>query len=377
LSLNDLMDIKWMKCALKLAQKGIGRTHPNPHVGAVVVKDGMLVGQGWHQCAGEAHAEVHALTDAGEQAKGATMYVTLEPCSAYGRTPPCTQAILDAGIQRLVFSSSDPNPSMAAGGKCLEQHGVDVLGGVLKEQSKQLNRAFFHYLKTGRAYVIAKAAISLDGKLATRQHHSRWITGKKARQHVHRLRAECDAIMVGAGTLRDDNPSLTVRHARLRGGAPLRVIMAKHTPDFSKDYKILSDEAPSVIYMLTGNQYDELWQQSGVDVLQVESLEAALKDLAKRGCLQVMVEGGGKLHTSLFEQRLTNELVLYQAPVLIGGTDAVSLWDGLGIDTMSEAVYLVDVKRKKLGKDRMIRGSLVYEHQKKSGLWSIDLSNLP
>jgi len=368
-----MIDIQWMKRALKLAQKGVGRTHPNPRVGAVVVKDGVLVGQGWHQCAGKAHAEVKALADAGEQANGATMYVTLEPCSGYGRTPPCTQAILDAGIQRLVFASADPNPSMAAGGKCLKQHGVDVLGGVLKEQAKALNSPFFHYLTTGRAYVIAKAAISLDGKLATREHHSRWITGKKARQHVHRLRAECDAIMVGAGTLRDDNPSLTVRDARLRGTPPLRVVMARKTPKFSQEYKILSDEAPSCLYVQESNKYNKYWQAEGVDVVQVKNLEAALKDLAERGCLQVLVEGGGKLHTSLFEQKLANELVLYQAPVLVGGVDAVSLWDGLGIATMSDAVHLVDVKRKKLGKDRMIRGSLFYKHQNKSGLWSMGL----
>ncbi|MDQ6973248.1 MAG: bifunctional diaminohydroxyphosphoribosylaminopyrimidine deaminase/5-amino-6-(5-phosphoribosylamino)uracil reductase RibD, partial [Mariprofundaceae bacterium] len=343
-----LVDIQWMKLALKLAQKGIGRTHPNPRVGAVVVRNGVLVGKGWHQCAGEAHAEVHALNDAGEQAKGATIYVTLEPCSGFGRTPPCTQAILDAGIQRLVFASSDPNPSMAAGAELLKQHGLEVLGGVLCQESDELNRPFFHYLKTNMPWVIAKAAMSLDGKLATHQHHSQWITGEQSRRHVHRLRATCDAVVVGAGTLREDNPSLTVRDARLRGTPPLRVIIATQSPKFSNHYHILNGDAVSIIYVNHPHQHDVLWQQAGVAVVQVNDLQAALKDLAGRGCLQVLVEGGGTLHASLFEQKLASELVLYQAPILIGGIDAVNLWHGLGVMHMSEAVRLTDVKRKKL-----------------------------
>ncbi|MDQ6990789.1 MAG: bifunctional diaminohydroxyphosphoribosylaminopyrimidine deaminase/5-amino-6-(5-phosphoribosylamino)uracil reductase RibD [Mariprofundaceae bacterium] len=358
-----MQDIQWMKLALKLAKKGIGRTHPNPRVGAVVVKDGVLVGKGWHQCAGEAHAEVHALNDAGEQAKGATIYVTLEPCSGFGRTPPCTQAILNAGIQRVVFASADPNPAMAAGEAVLKQHGLDVSGGVLSHEADALNRPFFHYLNTKRAYVIAKAAISLDGKLATRQHHSQWITGKQSRQHVHHLRATCDAIMVGAGTLRDDNPSLTVRDARLRGTPPLRVIIATHSPEFRDNYQILSSEAPSIMYVHANSPDDAPWQQAGVTIVQVNNLQAALEDLAERGCLQVLVEGGGTLHASLFEQELADELVLYQAPVLIGGINAVNLWHGLGIAHMSEAVRLLDVKRQKLGVDMMIRGRLSYHHE--------------
>jgi len=359
---KSIMDIQWMQYALKLARKGVGRTHPNPRVGAVVVQDGKMIGQGWHQCAGESHAEVHALADAGAGAKGATIYVTLEPCSGFGRTPPCTQAILDAGIQRVIFASYDPNPAMSAGAEVLKQHGLEVFGGVLEAEANTLNQAFFHYLKTAMPWVMAKAAISLDGKLATHAHQSKWITGAAARKHVHRMRAECDAIMVGSGTLREDNPSLTVRDARLRGCPPLRVVMARDTPKFSQEYQILSDEAPSCLYVQQSNKHNKYWQAAGVDVVQVNDLQAALKDLAGRGCLQILVEGGGKLHASLFEQKLANELLLYQAPVLIGGVDAVNLWHGLGIADMSEAVHLVDVKRKKLGEDMMIRGCLIYHH---------------
>jgi len=356
------MDMKWMRYALQLAKKGVGRTHPNPRVGSVVVKDGVIVGQGWHQCAGEPHAEVHAIADAAEQAAGATIYVTLEPCSGFGRTPPCTQAILDAGIQRVVFASFDPNPKMAAGAEVLRQYGLEVLGGVLEAEASALNRPFFHYLEVGLPWVLAKAAVSLDGKLATYQHHSKWITGAQARKHVHQMRAQCDAIMVGAGTLRDDNPSLTVRDARLRGKAPLRVVMANNSPKFSKDYQILSHEASSRIYILHANEQDEHWKNAGVDVVQVPSLRAALEHLAQHGCLQVMVEGGGHLHASFFEKRLANELLLYQAPLLIGGVDAVNLWHGLGVANMSDAVHLDDVKRKKLGNDCLIRGDIVYSN---------------
>jgi len=354
------MDTQWMRQALKLAKKGVGKTHPNPRVGAVIVQDGVMVGQGWHHCAGEAHAEVLALADAGEQAKGATMYVTLEPCAGFGRTPPCTQAILQAGIQRLVFASHDPNPKMAAGADVLRQHGLLVLGGVLEDEANALNRPFFHYLDTGLPWVMAKAAVSLDGKLATRAHDSQWITGAVARRHVHRMRAECDAIMVGAGTLRDDNPSLTVRDARLRGTPPLRVVMARHTPEFCNDYQILSDEAPSCLYVQQSNDQNVRWQAAGVQVIEVPDLKAALKDLAERNCLQIMVEGGGSLHASMFEERLANELLLYQANVLIGGIGAVNLWHGLGIEKMSDAVRLVEVVRKKMGEDVLIRGRLVY-----------------
>lgn len=357
------VDLSYMKRAIKLAKKGIACTHPNPRVGAVVVNHGKIVGEGWHHKAGEAHAEVNALLDAGEQAMGGSIYVTLEPCAGHGRTPPCTDAILKAGINRVVFASADPNPDMAGGSQLLEAQKLEVLGGVLADEADALNVAFFHYVKTGMPYVIAKAAISLDGKLATRNHDSQWITGEKSRRHAHQVRAISDAIVVGSGTLKDDNPSLTVRDIRLKGEHPLRVVIAKQTPAFFSECKLLNDEARSRMYVYTSNSQTALWQKAGMDVVQVCDLQAALKHLAKDGCLQVMLEGGGQLHAAFLEHQYANELLLYQAPLLIGGTQAVNFWHGLGVSHMNDVVRLQDIQRRKLGDDMMIRGKLCYPRE--------------
>jgi len=357
---NIALDSAYMKRAIRLAKKGIGRTHPNPRVGAVVVNDGKLVGEGWHHAAGEAHAEVNALNAAGEHAKGGTIYVTLEPCSGHGRTPPCTDAILRSGIKRVVFASADPNPNMAGGSLVLKDAGLEVLGGVMSAEANALNIAFFHYVTTQLPYVISKAAISLDGKLATYQHDSQWITGAMSRQHAHKMRAESDAIVVGVGTLADDNPSLTVRDARIKGKPPLRVVIAKQTPDFFTGCKLLSAEAASRMYVYTSNQHTRRWRDAGMELVEVSDLEAALKHLAASGCLQVMVEGGGKLHAAFLESHLAHELLLYQAPLLIGGTESVNFWHGLGVSSMDLVVRLQDIQRRKLGDDMMIRGKLLY-----------------
>jgi len=355
------VDLLYIKHAIKLAKKGIANTHPNPRVGAVIVRHGKIVGQGWHHRAGQAHAEVNALNDAGKQALGATIYVTLEPCGGHGRTPPCTEAILKAGITRVVFASADPNPNMAGGSVFLKAQGLEVLGGVLADKADALNVAFFHYLATSMPYVIAKAAISLDGKLATRKHDSQWITGQKSRQHAHKIRAESDAIIVGSGTLLDDNPSLTVRDARLKGKHPLRVVIARQTPEFFSTCKLLNDAAPSRMYVYDANHNATVqWRDAGMEVIEVCDLQAALKHLAEDGCLQVMLEGGGQLHAACLQNQYANELLLYQAPLLIGGIEAVNLWHGLGIGHMNEAVRLHNIKRRKLGDDIMIRGKLIY-----------------
>jgi diaminohydroxyphosphoribosylaminopyrimidine deaminase/5-amino-6-(5-phosphoribosylamino)uracil reductase len=350
-----------MKLAIKLAKKGIGTTHPNPRVGAVVVKDGVVVGEGWHKRAGEAHAEVIALENAGDQARGATLYVTLEPCAAQGRTPACTDAIIRAGIRSVVYASSDPNPQMAGGGKVLSDHsGLEVIAGVLADEADALNVPFFHYVRTGHPYVIGKAAISLDGKLATRTGHSQWISGVESRQHAHGLRAESDAIIIGAGTLTHDNPTLTVRDARLKGDVPLRVVLCFEMPPFFPECNLLSDEAPTRFYVYNVNKHTQAWLDAGVQVGRANNLTAVLQHLAGDGYLQVLLEGGGELHASFFEAQLTNELVLYQAPILIGGRDAVSLLAGEGAETIPQAILLADIKRRKLGDDHMIRGRVVY-----------------
>lgn len=350
---------KWMKRAITLAKKGL-ETHPNPRVGAVVVKDGKKVAEGWHEKAGEPHAEVIALEKAGSKARGATLYVTLEPCVAHGKTPACTDAILRAGIRHVVYASSDPNPQMAGGGKVLEAHYVEVTGGVMAEQADALNGPFFHFIRTGFPYVIAKAAVSLDGKLATRTHDSQWISGEAARKHAHGLRADADAIVIGAGTLLHDNPLLTVRDAKLKGKPPRRVVMCFETPDFFEDCNLLKDEVPTRFYVRSLNEHTQKWRDAGVEVGRATSLGAAMQHLAQDGHLKVLLEGGGQLHTAFFEARLTSELVLYQSPMLIGGRDAVSLWAGYGIESVATAVKLDDIKRRKMGDDQMIRGRVVY-----------------
>ncbi|MFC1536812.1 bifunctional diaminohydroxyphosphoribosylaminopyrimidine deaminase/5-amino-6-(5-phosphoribosylamino)uracil reductase RibD [Pseudomonadota bacterium] len=353
-------DERWMKKAIQLAKKGVGTTHPNPRVGAVVVNKGVIVGEGWHERAGEPHAEINAIQKAGSSARGGTIYVTLEPCSSTGKTPPCTEAIQRAGIWRVVYASSDPNPKMTGGGKLLEAHNVDVTGGVLRDEADKLNEPFFHYIKTGRPYITAKGAISLDGKLATHMHESQWISGEQARKHAHGLRAESDAIIIGSGTLMHDNPSLTVRDAKVKGDPPMRVVIGMRTPPFFPDCKLLDDTAPTRFYVRTTNEDTARWRDAGVQIGRAPNLISILKHLAEDGCLQMLLEGGGKLHASFFEAQLTDELVLYQAPILIGGHEAVSLWHGSGVDRVEKALRLENIQRRKMGEDQMIRGKVIY-----------------
>jgi len=353
------MDEKWMRLALVEATKGIGRTHPNPRVGAVIVRDGELLATGFHHACGSHHAEVDALLKV-DSAKGATIYVTLEPCAAVGKTPACSNAILEAGISRVVFASSDPNPAMAGGGTLLQKAGLEVSSGVCQEEADALNRPFFHYVKTQLPWVIAKAAISLDGKLATHTNHSQWISGAESRKHAHALRAECDAIVVGVGTLLHDNPSLTIRDAKLIHGAPLRVVMANMAPHFFADCKLLSKEAKTRFYVTTETKEADVWRQAGVDVVNCTDRKACFAHLASEGFLQILLEGGGKLHAECFEAQISQEIALYQAPLLIGGKEAVGFWHGVGISTMAEAPKISHVQYQPLGADMLIRGDIVY-----------------
>jgi diaminohydroxyphosphoribosylaminopyrimidine deaminase/5-amino-6-(5-phosphoribosylamino)uracil reductase len=357
---HELGDSHWMQRAIRLARKGIGTTHPNPRVGAVVVKNGEVIGEGWHERPGGPHAEVHALQDAGDAARGATIYVTLEPCNAQGRTPPCSEAIIKAGIARVVYASGDPNPKMAGGGSWLAGQGLDVTDGILRDEADALNRPFFHFLSTGRPWVIAKAAMSLDGKLATWRNHSQWISGPESRLHAHGIRAASDAILVGAGTFVHDNPSLTVRDVPRNGEPPLRVVVALEAPEPFEGCKLLDRSAPSRLYVTNETDHADAWRAVGMEVVCIDDLEALLAHLAAEGRLQLMVEGGGGLHASLLEAHLADELVLYQAPILIGGTEAVSLWHGTGVAAVDEAVRLEAIERKRLGEDQLIRGQLVY-----------------
>jgi len=353
-------DEYWMQQALIQAKQGIGSTHPNPRVGAVIVRDNRLIAQGFHHVCGDHHAEVDALNNATQDVAGASMYVSLEPCAATGRTPACTLAIIKAGIKRVVIASSDPNPNMAGGAQVLQQAGIEVVSGVCQVEADALNRPFFHAIKTKLPWIIAKAAMSLDGKLATHSHHSQWISGKESRLHAHALRAECDAIVVGVGTLLHDNPSLTVREVPQLGEPALRVVMAKQAPDMFATCKLLSNAAKTRIYTTKISANDAKWRDFGVEVVQTTDLTTAFQHLAADGRLQVLLEGGGKLHAACFEAKLSNEIVLYQAPLLIGGKDAVNFWHGLGVHTMQDALAIQNMHREQLGNDMLIRGDIIY-----------------
>ena len=355
-----MKDTVYMRQALTLASDAAGHTHPNPTVGAVIVSDDQVVGEGFHKGPGKPHAEIEAMAMAGNRAAGATLYVSLEPCAASGRTPPCTAAILKAGISRVVFASADPNPKMSGGAEWLQARGVKVTPHVLEAEADALNRPFLYAHRLGRPYVIGKAAISLDGKLSTRRMDSQWISGEESRKNAHALRARCHAILVGSGTLKIDNPSLTVRDAPLNGRVPLRVVYGSHAPAFRSDYHIADGEVPARLYVCHENGEVAKWQQAGVDVVKVDSIIMMLRHLVVDQRWQILLEGGGGLHAAFLEARLTDEMVLYQAPIFIGGNDAIALWQGTGIDYVKNAPRLVDVRRKILGEDQLIRGRVVY-----------------
>ncbi len=356
----SVLDQKWMQLALAEAEKGVGKTHPNPRVGAVIVRDDVVLAKGYHHVYGGDHAELDALKCVAGDVVGATMYVTLEPCAATGKTPACTTALIESGIRRVVFASSDPHPVMAGGGQILRQAGLEVVEGVEQTRADRLNRPFFHYLQTGQPWLIAKAAISLDGKLATRTHHSQWISGEESRQHAHQLRAICDAIVVGVGTLLNDNPSLTVRGTPCKGEPPLRVVMAKEAPQPFSDCQLLSDAANTRFYVTQSSAYDQRWRDLGVEVVYQPDLKACFQHLATNGCLQVLLEGGGQLHGACLAAKLSQEVVFYQAPMLIGGLDAVSFWHGLGVARITDALRFEHLQYQALGDDMLIRGDIIY-----------------
>ena len=317
-------DRKWMQLALTLARRGEGLTRPNPPVGAVVVKNGRKIGQGWHQKAGGPHAEVFALRQAGKAARGATLYVTLEPCSTFGRTPPCTDAILRAGIARVVAAVADPNPRHAGRGlRRLRRAGIRVDAGVCAEDAGRLIAPFACRMVKHRPFISLKLGLSLDGRIADHTHSSRWITGPEAREEVQALRRTADAIMVGAGTVRRDNPSLWPRPDGKRN--PWRVIVAGHGPLPLKAQVFTDEHADRTIVAAPKG-----WQpacarkirQTGATVLElprIRFLQAMGRELGRRDILKVLCEGGGILAGELLKAGLVDELCIYLSSMMIGG----------------------------------------------------------
>jgi diaminohydroxyphosphoribosylaminopyrimidine deaminase/5-amino-6-(5-phosphoribosylamino)uracil reductase len=309
-----------MARALTLAREGWGQVAPNPLVGAVVVKDGAMIGEGAHRRFGEAHAEVEALSKAGERARGSTMYVTLEPCTHYGKTPPCVDAIISAGASRVVVATRDPNPDAGGGIERLQAAGISVDVGVLAEEAAELNAPFLNAFRSARPWVTLKLAVSLDGAIADASRRPGWLTGPDARRRVHLLRAGSDAIGVGMGTVLADDPLLTVRDADPPRVAPTRVIFSREgrLPLTSKLAQ-RTHEGPVIVFANSPDpSYEHALHGLGVDVIAAGSLEDALRILKARSVHSVLVEGGASLTSALLEADLIDRLVLFQAPVILG-----------------------------------------------------------
>jgi diaminohydroxyphosphoribosylaminopyrimidine deaminase / 5-amino-6-(5-phosphoribosylamino)uracil reductase len=357
-------DEQYMHVALALAAKGRGRTSPNPIVGAVVVKEGKIVGQGWHQKAGTAHAEVHAIAEAGADAKNATLYVTLEPCCHHGRTGPCTEVILAAGIRRVVVAMVDPNPLVAGCGiGILRDQGIVVDAGVLAAEAANLNAPFIKWITCSMPFVTLKNGISLDGKIATRTGHTRWITGELARLEVHRMRDASDAIITGIGTVLADDPELTTRLPE-GGKSPVRVVVDRlaRTPLAAK--LVTDGKAPTIIAVSATAPVERIrkLEAAGAEIMQVPevnaqlNLGALLRTLGQRCLTSVMVEAGGTLNSSFLFGNYVDKVVMFLAPKIIGGAGAPGPYGGAGSDSLSDAVELEDISSQMIGSDLMIQG---------------------
>lgn len=352
-----------MRAALTLAARGLGQVAPNPAVGCVIVKDGRVVGRGWTQPSGRPHAETEALRQAGRAALGATVYVSLEPCAHHGQTAPCAEALIAAGVKRVVAALEDPDPRVAGRGVALlREAGIAVELGVARQQAERLNAGFLKRIIKGQPLVVLKLATSLDGRIATHSGDSRWITGELARRRAHLLRSRADAILVGSGTAIADNPRLDVRLPGLEDRRPLRVVVdGRLRLPLTHELVAGAAERPTLLVTHEGNQAERLWayQDAGVEVVQVAtdadghvSLDATLTLLGGRGITRLLVEGGGHLAASLLRGGLVDRLAWFQAPMVIGG-DGVPAVSGFGVDRVAKAPRFLESAMTQLGRDRI------------------------
>ncbi len=353
---------RFMRQALELARRGEGYTRPNPLVGAVVVKDGEVIAEGHHAHYGGPHAEVVALERAGEAARGADLYVNLEPCVHWGKTPPCADRIIAAGVKRVIIASRDPNPLVNGKGvERLRAAGIEVIEGVLEDEARELNEIFFHWITTKRPFVSLKLAMSLDGKIATKTGDSRWITGPEARRKVHELRRRHAAVLVGVNTVLADDPELTVRE--VEGPQPLRVILDSRgrTPITAR----VLDRAARTLIAATGSmprKAEERLREAGAEVARFPAaggkvdLGALLQWLGERGIDSVLVEGGGEVAWSFVSRGLVRKFYLFYGPVVIGGRDAVPGVGGDGFPDLDGAARLEIRRVERLGADLLVVG---------------------
>lgn len=357
-------DVKFMRRALGAAQKG--RPSPNPHVGAVLVRDGAVVATGYHARAGLAHAEVDAIRRAKGNTAGATLYVTFEPCNHTGRTGPCTEAIVAAGISRVVIGCADPAPHVAGATEMLLSHGIEVTLGVCQAEAEALVADFAKHIQTGLPWVLSKVASSLDGRIATREGDSKWITSEAARKEGHRLRDWADAVLVGVNTVTADDAELTVRH--VKGSTPRRVVLDTHlrTPVAAK---VLQGEARGRTLIVHGSSAENARRDAllaaGAELVCVAErggrvdLKTALVELGKRDIVRLLVEGGGEVHGSLLDSDLIDEVAIFLAPRLIGGRDARASFAGQGASTVLEATLLSNPQTRVVGDEIWVRARVM------------------
>ena len=367
-------DAAYMAMALRLAARARGNTSPNPMVGAVVVSGRRIVGQGYHQRPGGPHAERIALESAGHLAKGATLYVTLEPCChTRKRTPPCVPLLIQSGLHRVVIAMRDPNPQVHGRGiRRLRRAGVEARVGCLRDQAERLNEAYIHWIRTGRPFVVLKAGMTLDGKIATASGESHWITSEEARRDAHRLRRQSDAIMVGIETVLRDDPRLTARILRNRSEElarrqPLRIVVDSRLR-IPPHAKVLSSKPRAKALVATTDKapqrrIDEL-RARGVTVLVLPteegkvSLKTCLNHLAKRGVTSLVLEGGGELNATALRTGLVNRVRLYVAPTLLGGRDAKAVIGGVSPKRLADAIGVHDFQSRRIGRDLLLEGQI-------------------
>jgi len=357
---NDFDSAMMLRC-LELAAMALGRTSPNPLVGAVVVQNGEVVGEGFHPRAGEPHAEVFALRAAGERARGSTIYVSLEPCNHYGRTPPCSEALINAGVSKVVVGMVDPNPLVAGGGMArLRAAGIEVVVGVEEAACRRLNEGFIHRILYQRPLGILKYAMTLDGKIATTSGHSAWVTNQDARTEVHRLRAACDAVVVGGNTVIKDDPYLTSHNSNAHN--PLRVVMSRslNLPEQARLWDIR--EAPTLVFTEVGSSqtFQNMLREKGVEVLEFRSLtpEQVMTHLYERGFCSVLWECGGILAANAIAQGAVQKIMAFIAPKIIGGNHAPTPVGDLGLTSMTQALPLERVSWRIVGSDCLVEGYL-------------------
>jgi diaminohydroxyphosphoribosylaminopyrimidine deaminase/5-amino-6-(5-phosphoribosylamino)uracil reductase len=358
----------YMRLALRLAKRGHGTTSPNPMVGAVLVKGDPIIGRGWHRRAGEPHAEIEALQDAarrGNSVKGATLYVTLEPCSTHGRTPPCTDAIIAAGIKYVIIGATDPNPLYRGKAfKILKRRGVSVTAGILAEECEKLNETFNHWIVHRTPFVTVKAAMTLDGKIASASGESKWITGEKARAYGMRLRQGADAILVGINTILADDPSLTARSSKFKTSHNLRRIILDSKARTPVKSKVVSDNYASLTTIVVSRaapprRVSALSKQVNVIVAPCNArlgidLPWILRRLGSENVTSLLVEGGGEVNASFLLQGLAHRVAFYYAPKILGGRDSVRAVAGKGVAGLAGAIRLAAPEYRKLGPDILL-----------------------